>query len=240
MLKYLLLPAMILLPGCVSTFSDTHHFATVEEGTGQIVNIFRVSVTGGAEMANLRYIAGYYDPRAVDLFFNEVNAENYTDAEAKGAVPSIFRTTQCDDPASEDCRKKQDAVLRIIPVGADGGKQGRFVMILSSNANAVASSIGKFAENELVISSALFLATKNDRETVARLEAEGPIISAQRNATTTEIGNILEGAGTNYSSKYLRTLQAIAAGLAPNAAPAFKDEKEAAAWFAARPRGGQQ
>ncbi|AQA00099.1 hypothetical protein BWQ93_17675 [Sphingopyxis sp. QXT-31] len=191
-------------------------------------------------MANLRYIAGYYDPRAVDLFFNEVNSQNYTDAELKGAVPSIFKTVSCDDRGDDDCKKKQDAVLRTVPVGADGGKEGRFVMILSSNANAVASSIGKFAENELVISSALFLATKNDREAVARLDAEAPIVSARRNATTGEIGKILEGTDADYNSKYLRTLQAIAAGLAPDAAPAFKDKDEAAAWFAARPRGGRQ
>jgi len=240
MRKYLLLPALLLLPGCVSTFEDKHHFATVDTSTGQVVNVFRVSVKGGAEMANLRYIAGYYDPRAVDLFFNEVNSQNYTDAELKGAVPSIFKTVSCDDPADDDCKKKQDAVLRTVPVGADGGKEGRFVMILSSNANAVASSIGKFAENELVISSALFLATKNDREAVAKLDAEAPIVSAQRKATTGEIGKILEGADADYNSKYLRTLQAIAAGLAPDASPAFKDKDEAAAWFAARPRGGQQ
>src|SRR5690348_16710028 len=65
--------ALLLLSGCASVV-DRHHFATVDAQTGEIINIFRVTVRGDAQLANARYISGYYDQRAVDLFFNQVRS----------------------------------------------------------------------------------------------------------------------------------------------------------------------
>ena len=240
MKKLFSLGFIALLSGCAASFQDKHHFATINTQTGEIANIFRVTVKGGAELSNTRYISGYYDERAVDLFFNEVKSGDLAADYSKSGVSPIFKTVDCKDLDDKACAAKQDAILRTVPVGRDIGKEGAFVMILSTSADAIASSIGSFAENEAVLQSALYLATRSDREQSAKIAAIAPIVNNQRLAVVKEIDTIFSGSPNLAKSDYLEILRAAAAGLAPDAVPRFSDEKEAAAWFAARPRGGVQ
>jgi hypothetical protein len=132
------------LGGCSATFHEKHHFATVDTETGEVQNIFRVTVNGDASMTNARYVAGFYDERAVDLFFNEIQSRPLTDADRNSGAPPIFRQVDCSGMDEAACKAKQDQILRMIPVGADLGRTGTFVMILSTNADAIANTIGSF------------------------------------------------------------------------------------------------
>jgi len=67
--------------------SLTDYYFAIDPRTNQVINIFRVTVHGNAEMANVRYISGFYDQRAVDLFFNETRS---------GALPSDLQSVGID------------------------------------------------------------------------------------------------------------------------------------------------
>jgi hypothetical protein len=238
--RLFILLSSVVLSGCTATVMDRHHFATVDPQTNEIVNIFRVTVRGSAQMSNVRYISGYYDQRAVDLFFNEVRSSALPTDGSGGAVESIFRTGDCPagKPVSE-CVSERNARLQLIPVGNDSGQQGAFVMILSTSADAIAGTIGAFAETDVVIGSAMYLATRSDRENAAAVDARSAVTGRMRTAAMTELNSLLTGASSadrdGRKAIYLQMLNAAAAGLMPDRPPHFTEVEQARMWFAARP-----
>src|SRR4029078_1016132 len=82
------------LLGACATLEETHYFASVDPQTDRTINIFRLRVKGDAGLTNARYLAGYYDERAVDLFFNEVKASDLS-SDAKYGASSFFKTDLC-------------------------------------------------------------------------------------------------------------------------------------------------
>ena len=229
--------ATFMLSGCAAEFGDVHHFATVDPVTKKVDNIFRVKVSGHAEMTNVRYISSYYDERAVDLFFNEVKAGDLTPT--KGAEP-IFKTVDCAGLDAAACTAKQEQVLSIVPVGNDMGKRGAFVLILSSNADAIASTIGAFSESDLAVQSALFLATRGDRERAATVTASADTVATGRRSTMASIKSLLTidpKSPNDATQRNMAVLRAAGAGIAPGAPPAFTTIEEARLWFASQPRG---
>lgn len=231
----------IFLSACAARFGEQHLFATIDPTTNQVVNIFRVHVKGSAELSNARYIAGFYDERAVDLFFNEVKASELSDSDTKRGADAIFKTVDCAGKDVAACQAAQDQVLRVVPVGSKPGNEGAFVLILSTNADAIAGTIGAFAENESVVQSAMFLATGARRKEAAAITARSGIVVNARNASIAELDALITSASaattsTARTTLYLAALQAAAAGLAPNAPPNFATEAEARSWFSALPR----
>lgn len=242
-LTYSTLAAVLILSGCGANFQERHHFATLDTKTKEVINIFRVTVKGDVQMANARYLAGYYDERAVDLFFNEVKATDLTDARlsARGGVPPIFTSIDCTGKSEAECQVLYNNRLRTIPIGSNTSPTGAFVMILSTDADAIAGTIGAFAENETVVGSAMYLATRSQRDDAATVAARAGVVGNTRTAAIAELSTLFGQAATAADEKsrdrlYLSILQAAAAGLAPEAAPTFQTYKEAQAWFAARPR----
>lgn len=118
-----------LLTGCASGFKEQHYFRATNRRTGETVNYFRLTVSGWDGLTSSRFVAGIYDERAVDYFFNEI------------------RTGETLQPLlSTSVRDSKDVVLR--PLG--GGDSGAFVLILSTNAKSVADTLGEFAENQVI------------------------------------------------------------------------------------------
>ncbi len=238
--------AMLLLltalSGCNATFREKHHFATINEDTGEVQNIFRVTVRGDASMTNARYVAGFYDERAVDLFFNEIQSKPLSDVDRASGAPPIFRVADCSGLDEAACKAKQEQVLRMVPVGADLGNTGTFVMILSTNADAIANTIGSFAENDAVMNSVMYLATRDRRVEAAAVAATAPINISQRNATIGAIeslSGIATGSDSDRTQKWLAVLRATAAGLSPDAPPSFATIAEARTWLASARRRGE-
>src|SRR5438132_3275792 len=62
----------VFVSGCVTTFHEDHYFQSASSRSGHATNYFRLQVDGWAAFSSARYISGYYDERAVDLFFNEI------------------------------------------------------------------------------------------------------------------------------------------------------------------------
>jgi hypothetical protein len=231
--------AVLALSGCAAQIREVHHFATVSPDTGDVANIFRVSLSGTANFASVRYLPGYYDERAVDLFFNESKSTDLSTSSLRG-VPPIFGVLQCEglsDAALTDCRKAAEERLKLIPVGGSPMGQGAFVMILSTDVDAIANTIGSLASNQELISAVVGLVTRDERQIAATIDATKTTTSTVTAANVTRISEIETAAAkTGTEADYLSLLRAVGAALAPSSAPAFTTMAEAEAWFAALPR----
>ena len=181
--------------GC-TTFHQTYHFqSTAGDGT---VNFFRVRVDGDAQTAKTRYLAGFYDERAVDLFFNELKS---TDKDLR----PIFVTGQ----------KAPGEDTAIKPLTPDKGR-GTFVMIFSTNPKAVADTIGAFAESQVVSDALSNLVNRREVQAARVLTATKSVSDTSATAIADELKALLPPtadsppSGESLKRDYLRALQSIA------------------------------
>jgi hypothetical protein len=226
----------IALAGCGGRFGETHYFTILDANTNKPINFFRLSVSGGAGLANARYVSGYFDERAVDLFLNESKAAPRA-TNSDGAVPSIFKEVDCTGMDAAACAAAQEKQLHLVPLGEKMPADGAFVLILSTNADAIAGTIGSFAENEITLNSALFLLNRDRIVQASKVQAAKPVVDASRTATVTEVSALLDAAKTptkpaDLATSYLAVLRAAGAGLG-GGPPNFNDEASARAWFGA-------
>jgi hypothetical protein len=208
----LVLLALACAGGCVS-FAEDHYYQSVTE-TGAPNNFFRLRVEGGATLSKARYVAGYYDERAVDLFFSEIKS----DEPWFGAEPK--------EPGSKEAFK---------PLSPDEG-HGAFVMIFSTSAKAVADTIGQFAENQLVADALTNLLNRSTVREAAATEAGLAADQARATALAKEIDGHFADAlqvdaskPTEVQEAYLRILNVIAREL--GSSQTFGKLEEARAWF---------
>lgn len=235
--------ALMTLSACVSMDEKHYFFASIDPETKEISNAFRLSVRGGAGFTNARYLAGNYDERAVDLFFNEIKASNLDQTSLQPGAPRFFDTT-CDLADAASCEALKAKRLVTVPVGDRADQNGVFVLLLSTNADAIASTIGQFAESDANISAMTFLATRETRIQAAVTTATQSMVKADRAATFEQLGGLytalpaagVTGMKSEREKAYLAILRATAAGLNPEAAPSFTTMGEARVWFAAQPR----
>lgn len=235
LLRAALLP--LALPGCASV-SETHYFATVESGSQdtepELVNVFRLRVGAWVGASNARYLAGNFDERAVDFFLNEVKSEDYVPSEGKGYGPAAIFST-CSAGSDSQCADRSSRLVSL-PSGSDENSSYQtFVVILSSNANAIAETIGAFAENDLVIESFSYLLNKDTYTEQNRINAIAPLLETERRALTdTLVGQYetLTVAPVNSSAAEIAVLRTIAMSLDPNSVIDFRDADGAEQWFA--------
>ncbi len=249
------LAAALLLSGCAGQFNEVHLLATVNPETNETDNIFRVTVKGDVSFTNARYLAGFFDERAVESFFNETKAQTLDYSKLSGTgVPVFFPLVPCADPTTDECKTKTQAATKLVPLGSKASGEGVFVLLLSTNPDAIASTINSFVDNDQVVQSAMYLATKGDREKVATIAATKTTTDSNRASTTAAIGKLLDKAegknadgtpGTkppavDQRAYYLAVLQEAAAGIAPNSTPKFTTVAEAKSWFDALPRSNEK
>lgn len=214
----------LLLLGC-TRFDERHYFTSeTKQGDQRATNYFRVRVRGGAALSSARYVAGYYDERAVDLFFNEMKTA--------GSSSKLFHEGQKDPGSNEVIRP-------LSPKTEDGA----FVMILSTNSQAVANTIGNFAESNVVAEAITNLVNRGKLTEIRRAESE---LSVKQNRAKGVAGRIqgllarLPANGNRAETReaYLRVLNVIAETY--GARQNFTTVNEAAQWFAtARQLSGQ-
>jgi len=117
----LVVAASLICAGCATRFGETHYFKSIDEA-GEPINYFRLKVGGGVFLSSARYVSGFYDERALDLYFGESISQP-----EGGKIPKA--------PGAE-----------LVSLGPNEG--GKFLMILSSNSDAIAGQIGQLAENQ--------------------------------------------------------------------------------------------
>ena len=217
----LLATCFVGLTGCAAKIQEQHYFAAYREnvdGVREPVQFYRLAVDGSAQMSNTRYLTGYFDERAISLFFNEIkapaNQKVFDDAMVlPGAPPGTKLTPLTPSP-----------------------ENGALVMIMSTNADAVASTIGSFAESQVVADSITRMLNRDrvlaKAQSDARLtvqKAEGTALVSQLDAQAKAARTA--GSGTDAAANYLRALTTLARGLGYNGED-FAKLDDARTWFA--------
>jgi len=238
-----ILLAGLLLCGCASV--DEKHYMgaftppTLDNPSG-LVNIFRLNIHGDAGFSNVRYIAGTYDERAVDFFLNEVKSDDYAPSEklkfGKRLLNLSCPTVDGEILSDEACKKAYDAALTVSPL-ASGPESNfdSFVIIFSTNADAIAETIGAISENTIAVQSVNYLLNKDTLEEAALVSNLKGIKGKSRNATLASLSALLSenyaNDGIKKDSTELNILRAIALALEPEKTVSFTTIDEAKVWF---------
>jgi hypothetical protein len=217
--------AACLASGCATVSED--HYLYAEDANGQPVNFFHLEVHGWTTFSAARYIAGFYDARAVDMFFNQLtrpDASNVT-------IRPLF---------SEGQKEIGGEAIKPLSPTLDNGT---FVMVLSSSAKAVTDAIGQFADNQ-VASDALARLVSGPRmkELKDRTNDIDQTLD-ERSATAAEVAALFAllsdtATADEASRKMLDILRAIAR--AEGGSADFTSLEDAQAWFNARRTAGAQ
>jgi hypothetical protein len=204
---FILLVTCVGLVGCATWFGETHYFKSVNP-SGEPINYYRLKVEGGAVLSSARYASGFFDERALDIYFGESIAQP-----EGGRIPTV--------PGAEVISLERK----------DGGK---LLMILSSNSDAIAEQIGQLAENQEI---ATLLARLIRRDAIlgaadAELDLDVQVV---RGRILAELGDtLLANVDPNQASPdalqagLLQFVNALAAGL--GSTQPFGNLAEAAAW----------
>jgi 3D (Asp-Asp-Asp) domain-containing protein len=132
---------MILFTSC-STFSEVHYFKdrVTSSTTGDVnvvPNYYKVNISGYSLLSSSRYVSGYFDQNAIDLYFNEtVQPEN-----------AKLQNTKIDSDNNK--------ALITNEIGNE------LVLVLSTNAKAVTEQIGNIAKNQTILNSLAQLTQKD-------------------------------------------------------------------------------
>ncbi|MBL8300014.1 MAG: hypothetical protein JNN30_16870 [Rhodanobacteraceae bacterium] len=138
------------LNGC-ATFSEVHFFASGPNAETER-NYFRLKISGNARFSSARYISGYYDERAVDLFFNEMRGSSVCDGDCKTAPePDPDKKVILHNENYDKYSGRDSSGGKITPLDPD--QHGTLVMILSTNANVISDTIGTFAQSNILADS---------------------------------------------------------------------------------------
>lgn len=212
--------------GCATGFKEDHYFQSINPKTDDVTNYYRLRVRGRAAGSSARYVSGYYDERAVDLFFNEVKVGTTADS-TSGGTREIF-SSNLKDPGTNDVVK---------PLSPDDA-HGTFVMILSTNASSVSRAIGQFAENQVIADAVTNL---TNRDQILRDASALKGRAARANATAEELALLISLLPSSDTPKepetekaLLRVLNSLATGVS-GVPTAFETLDQAAVWFAQQP-----
>jgi hypothetical protein len=212
---------LLFQSACTTTFGEEHYFQTKNSKTGEVSNYMRLKVEGYAFMSSARYVAGYYDERAVDLFFNELKV---TSTENTATSTNGFMEGDLNNPGT------QDKILPLSPTNENGA----FVMVLSSNASSVTNVIGQFAENQVVADAVTNLVNK---DLIIAEEYLGKAEVLSINASADELNKLFSLVPTSTTPNkaetikaYLRILNAVARSVSPDI-DSFKTLNEAEVWI---------
>lgn len=153
--------------GCATAFHEAHYFkGGKSDDAGPGTNYYRVRVTGCTTLFSSRYVSGYFDPDAVDTYFNKIS-------QPTGAA------LRPEAEAGKAAGAGEEAQLRpVSPSLADKD----LVLILSTNSEEIANQIGALAANEQFTAALAGLAAQRDFADAT--EAEYRLRSTQARATS--------------------------------------------------------
>lgn len=157
------------LAGCGSNFKEVHYFKSLDDKK-QPVNFYRVTVRGTTSLSSSRYLSGYFDERAVEVYFSEF--------------------TQPDKAHFEE--KVKDDSGKLVPIGA-GQENRRLVMILSSNSDEIATSISALAQSEAVTDTLANLIGRDRLESATDAKLKAPAQAKQGEYLANSGKTLVEG-----------------------------------------------
>ncbi|MFN6992894.1 MAG: hypothetical protein ACK4PH_01750 [Aquincola tertiaricarbonis] len=207
------------LAGCATTVSENHYFAAFADKPGggrEAVQFYRLAVDGDSQFANTRYLTGYFDERAVSLFFNELKSPSNQ---------KLF---------DEGMTLPGSGGSKITPLSPTA-ENGAFVLIMSTNADAIANTIGSFAESQVVADSLTRLLNRDRFIAKTQSDAKLSINKAEATSLVAQLTAHTQAATAAVSSElaaasYRRALTALAQSIGYTG-PEFTTMAKARDWF---------
>jgi hypothetical protein len=164
--------ALPLLAGCQASVREQHFFFVARADSNKTEssnNYYRVTVKSDAYFSNARYLSGVYDDDALNLFFGE-----------SGSKPTkVFPVIAKDGSGAPNENKRGP------------GEGGAMVLILSTNADAIADTIGAFADNKVVADALSQLANKRELTSALKDDASAGPLKTAASASTDEIKSLI-------------------------------------------------
>jgi hypothetical protein len=160
-------------------------------------NYFRISVDEKAFLSSSRYTSGYYDEDAVDKYFGEIHRPDST-----GRIIPLKKTSTSTDSSahqSDNENKKTESVQESL-------QNTKLVLILSTDATAVADQIGSLAENEQTLETIARLTHKGTIDQNNKLKGDLQLID-QKNKSIAQMGDAFIGGITIDSTGNARSQQ---------------------------------
>lgn len=151
-MKKVIVGGICLLFLSCSTFRETHYF---KDTLKPIPNYYKVQVRGSTLFSSSRYVSGYYDRGAVQAYFGEIQQPK------NGLFPF---------PEKQDDKKSNDAIKK---------NPKELVLLLSTNSDAIANSIGNLVKSKTVINSMALIANKDKIEKLDEVEADVSLIDTE-------------------------------------------------------------
>ncbi len=220
LLQAVFLLSALGLAACGTRIKEKHYFASFNDtadGKREPAQFFRLNLEGCTWLSNTRYLTGYFDERAVSLFFNEIKAP---------ANQKLFDDSMVLPGAATGTK-----LTPLSPVPENGA----FVLIMSTNADSVASAIGSFAESQAVADALTRIVNRDRIKAKVQSDASQTVQKAEGRALASQIESQTRaaktaGTGTLAAAMYLRSLSILARGLGYTGADYAKVE-DAKSWF---------
>lgn len=207
-MKTSLLPLFILttLISSCSVIRENHYFRDNIDDQADLSNYYKVTVKGRTLfMSKTRYYAGYFDPAAVDAYFNEFNQPK--NGRLKDSV-SI-------QPLNPENENKQ------------------LVMIMSSNADDFAAQIGNMAQSKETLNSVLSIGNEGNYRRLKEVKSglDGLVVVNRGLAITGEslIDKLNEQPLAQRRANLLQYVNVLAAQLGSN--QTFNSLSAASQWY---------
>ena len=186
-----------------TTFHEVHFFKDHVDG---IPNYYKLTVSGHTRLiSKTRYYSGYFAEDAIDVYFNEFSQP------ANGSLDSVRKISSLSD--------------------ANKGKQ--LVMILSSNADDIATQIGNITQTTNTVNAVVSLAN-GDQYKRLLTSKRGVSKRKTQNKLLVELGeSLLTGLETKTQAEAQKALLQYTNALATELGHAdpFDDLDKAKAWF---------
>lgn len=136
-----------------SSFSEVHYFkdrvtSNTNGETNIIPNYYKVKICGYSFLSSSRYVSGYFDQNAINLYFNEIVQPDNA---------KLFNT-------------KTDSDNNKGIVTNENGNE--LVVVLSTNAKAVTEQIGNIAKNQTILNSLAQLSQKDKIDEANTVKSE--------------------------------------------------------------------
>lgn len=151
----LAVPLLLCLGACQS-IRENHYF---KDRAGNPPNYYRLQIKGHAFLTSSRYLSGNFDEEAVNNYFGEIG--------------------QPKDAKFGNNTSRQPSTNSIVPIGKEN--QGKkFVLLLSTNSDAISSAFGNFVESKETQKEIARIINRDKLEELDQLKAEEEVNQKRR------------------------------------------------------------
>lgn len=150
--KLLLLGIVMVTTSSCSTFCETHYFkdkiALKLNEQEKVANYYRLKIKGYSFLSSSRYVSGYFDQSALNLYFNEITQPNQ----------SILFNSTTDLSGNQTLLSSEDG--------------NELVLVFSTNAKAITDQIGSISKNQTILNSIASLTQKEEIKESLNVKAD--------------------------------------------------------------------